>query len=90
MTLGCMNPVPCNHSSPTFGCPSCIQAQHDGWATARYEAWRKTYKFPKCAACGQPTTVYGWDYEKGKLVAVITCTRDNIACMDEDFYQDIP
>ena len=78
-TLEWVNPYEpkksCSHDRPEFGCRPCIEKDKIAWASGIYEAWKKTYKPPKCPECSAPMTPYDYGQENGVVVAEVLCTR---------------
>ena len=78
----------CDHNVPTFGCSSCIQNDRQAFAMKSYEAWKKTYRLPKCPSCGNAMLHYGYNHDAKKVEALVICSRhdeDGVPlCEDED------
>ena len=62
------------HQTPSFGCSTCIESDRRSWARNAYEAWKKTYKPPKCPDCGRKMYAFEWEMRLGGLVASVACT----------------
>lgn len=70
---------PLKHDKPTFGCSGCIGEQLDVWAKTTFDAWKKTYKPPRCPGsphrpkCGSQMEAAVYEYTGGKLMATVWC-----------------
>ena len=86
--LGIPKPTSCDHPAPVFGCSGCIDADRAAFAKKAYEAWKATYKLPKCPSCGEKMLHYGYNHTPTKVEAEVICSRFDTdgapTCEDED------
>ena len=87
--LGIPGVKKCGHTSPVFGCESCIESDRHAFAARAYQEWKKTYVLPKCPECHKRMSHDGMFRNDGRFCASVVCMSLNAEegmalCGDQD------